>query len=182
MAVTALDGGRYAVDSESGNRYVVDLPAGSCTCPDHTIRDRRCKHLRRVAIEITRGRVPPPGERAVACMACGERSFVPADGPAVCRDCYRERGTPLRDRRTGEFLIAVEQTGERADAVAVADDGDGDSDPETDADAVTVADYPTNSGYPPDDPVVYAVYPFSGSDPGERRRYAFPHSRLAPAR
>jgi len=172
MAVTAVGDGRYLVDSESGNRYVVDLPAGRCTCPDRTIRGQRCKHIRRVAIEITRERVPSPGRRGVVCAACDRRAFVPEDGVAVCSDCHRDRGTPVRDRRTGDLLIVVEQTADRADAVTVDDSGD----------PVTVADYPTNRGYPPDDPVVYAVYPFSGRALEDRDRYAFPHARLAPAR
>jgi hypothetical protein len=175
MAVRAEGGGRYAVDSESGNTYTVDLPAGRCSCPDHAIRGERCKHLRRVALEVTARQVPAPGQRAVDCMACGGRSFVPEDGPAVCRGCAREHGMPVRDRRTGDLLVVVEQTGARADETTVArDEGD-----------TTVADYPTNRGYPPDDPVVYAVYPFSGDagdDLDELKRYAFPHSRLAPAR
>jgi len=60
MAVRALPDGRYAVESEGGATYVVDLDAGRCSCPDHEIRGTRCKHMRRVAIEITEGRIPAP--------------------------------------------------------------------------------------------------------------------------
>jgi hypothetical protein len=179
MAVTALGDGRYAVDSESGRSYVVDLPAATCTCPDHEIRGERCKHVRRVALEITLGRVPAPGFHGVECMACGDRAFVPEGAPAVCEDCYVHPGTTVRDRQTGDLLVAVEQTGERADEVRIERDarpGCGDED------ATTVADYPNNAGYPDGDPVVYAVYPFSGdadADLADLKRYAFPHSRLA---
>lgn len=47
--------------------------------------------------------------------------------------------------------------------------------------ATTVADYPTNEGYPRDDPVVEVVYPFSkGLDHPltDLPRYSFPFSRL----
>jgi hypothetical protein len=46
---------------------------------------------------------------------------------------------------------------------------------------VTVADYPRNDHYPRSDPVVRAVYPFSGdADTSfeDLRRYSFPRSRL----
>ena len=60
MAVRPLGDGRYVVESGSGGTYVVDLEAGRCSCPDHEIRGARCKHMRRVAIEITAGRLPTP--------------------------------------------------------------------------------------------------------------------------
>ena len=63
MAVHPLCDGRYAVESERGATYVVDPDIGECSCPDHEIRDVRCKHMRRVAIEITEDRVPAPDER-----------------------------------------------------------------------------------------------------------------------
>jgi len=64
MAVRLLPDGRYAVESERGATYVVDLDARRCSCPDHEIRGVRCKHMRRVAIEITAGRLPTPDERS----------------------------------------------------------------------------------------------------------------------
>lgn len=60
MAVRRLPDGRYAVETDSDTTYVVDLASGRCSCPDHEIRGAHCKHLRRVAIEITRGRLDPP--------------------------------------------------------------------------------------------------------------------------
>lgn len=42
----------YDVRTESGGEYVVDLREPACTCPDFRYRDRRCKHLRRVALEV----------------------------------------------------------------------------------------------------------------------------------
>jgi hypothetical protein len=39
----------YLVVSESGSEYLVDARLGSCECPDHTHREVRCKHIRRVA-------------------------------------------------------------------------------------------------------------------------------------
>jgi hypothetical protein len=63
MAVRPLGDGRYTVESERGATYVVDLDARRCSCPDHEIRGVRCKHMRRVAIEITEGRLPAPDEQ-----------------------------------------------------------------------------------------------------------------------
>jgi hypothetical protein len=166
MAVRPLPDGRYAVDSQSGATYVVDPEAGSCTCPDSTIRGATCKHRRRVAIEVTTGRVPPPGKRRGTCIACGEDAFVPTEGPALCPACAFEPGDVVRDRETGDRLVVRRVRAERADEVSVPGTG------------TTVADYPTNAGYPADDPVVEAVYLRRWRD-DDPRVYRFPHSRLA---
>lgn len=60
MSVRRLPDGRYVIETDSGGTYVVDLEEALCSCPDHEIRKTRCKHLRRVAIEVTRGQVEPP--------------------------------------------------------------------------------------------------------------------------
>jgi hypothetical protein len=182
MAVSARGGGIYDVDSDSGNSYVVDLLEGQCSCPDHQMRGERCKHIRRVALEITEGSVPAPGRRAVTCAACGNEAFVRESAPAVCDRCRLPPGTTVRDRETGDLLVVVETTDERADEVSVPARGDtldayGDGE-------TTVADYPNNDHYPHADPVVRAVYPFSGDADAsfaERRQYSFPLSRLDPA-
>jgi hypothetical protein len=169
MAVAPLGGGRYTVEGQSGNAYVVDLLAGDCTCPDHTIRGERCKHLRRVAIEVNRGRVAPPGELRGTCEACRREAFLPEEGPPLCDRCRPEPGDVATDRETGDLVVVARVTVARADEVTV--DGDGTS----------VADYPTNEGYPGDDLVVEVVYPFSRPERSfsDLQRYAFPLSRLA---
>ena len=161
MAVSALGEGRYAVESQSGATYTVSLPEGRCTCLDHRIRSERCKHLRRVAIEVTEGRVPPPGFRTADCLACGRETFVPEESRLpLCPYCAFDPGERVRDRETGDLLTVVRTTDCRADEVEIR---------ATDS---TVAAHPTNRAYDPAEPVVEAVYP--GSD----RRYSFPRSRL----
>lgn len=170
MAVEPIGHGRYSVDSQSGKTYVVNLPAGECTCPDHRIRQVLCKHVRRVAIEVNRGEVPPPGKIAAECAACGCEAFLPEDAqPPLCPDCHLEPGDAARDRVTGDLVVVVRVTNARADQVRI-DEADS-----------TVASYPSNRDYPDDDPVVEVVYPFStGNDvPFEDLlRYSFPLSRL----
>jgi len=159
-------GAEYVVDSESDNSYVVDPEAGTCTCPDSRLRGQTCKHRRRVAIEITLGRVPPPGMRRGTCVACGEGVFVSKETPALCSGCRLEEGAVVVDRETGDRLVVAELLDGRADEVPAA--------------GTTVAAYPTNEGYPPADPVVEAVY--LSSLPAESPRpYRFPLSRLDPA-
>ena len=69
MTVRPLRDGRYVVETEGGT-YVVDLDARECTCPDHAVRGATCKHLRRVAIDVTEDRVPAPtGGRLVSDFA-----------------------------------------------------------------------------------------------------------------
>ena len=163
MAVRSL-GETYVVESESGGRYHVDLRAGTCSCPDHTIRGETCKHLRRVAIEITAGRVPPPGE---TCVACGRATADP-DSSGLCPRCALEPGEIVLDRETGNRLVVVRVRPDTAENTELA------------ATETTVADYPTNEGYPSDDIVVEAVYAADVARRDSPRRYAFPHSRLAP--
>lgn len=174
MAVTAFGTNAYEVATESGT-YMVDLGAARCTCPDHRFRGARCKHLRRVAIEINEGRVPPPGHVAVECRDCDREVFVPSDrardGPHYCRVHRVTPGDAVRDRETGHRLVVVAGPARRADEVEI---------PGTDS---TVADYPSNEGYDPAEPVVGAVYPRArvtaeGVHPDELRVYAFPRSRL----
>ncbi len=175
MAVTPLGGGVYEVESQSGHTYSVDLPGGRCTCPDHNFRGVRCKHIRRVAMEVTEGRVPPPGQRAVACRNCGDELFVGETdpGPHVCEECELEPGETVVDRETGDLLVVVRTTPRRADEVEI-----------TGHDC-TVAEYANNEAYRPDDVVVEAMYPVPaglGSDemkPHHLRRYSFPRGRLA---
>jgi hypothetical protein len=172
--VTACGTSVYEVDTESGS-YRVDVGAGRCTCPDHRFRNARCKHLRRVAIEISEGRVPPPGNVAVECRDCSRTVFVDNEdaepGPHYCRAHRIVPGDAVRDRETGRRLVVITPPGGRADSVSI---------PGTDA---TVAAYPTNEGYDPTEPVVGAVYPGGrvterGVHPGELQVYAFPRSRL----
>jgi hypothetical protein len=172
MAVEPLGSGRYRVESASGNEYTVDLPASDCTCPDHGYRGERCKHLRRVAIDVTEGRVPPPGKRRGTCAACNREAFVPEDGtPPLCPSCHLDPGDVVTDRETGDLLVVAAVTDRPADVVRI------------EGANCTVAEYPTNEGYPPDDLVVEVVYPFSHPrrDFSDLPRYSFPHSRLAKA-
>ena len=161
MAVSPLGGGQYVVETEADANHVVDLPHGRCSCPDHVRRGARCKHLRRVAIEVTRGRVPPPGSRAADCLACGRTTFVPETVRLpLCEFCTYRPGERVRDRETGDYLVVAGVVDRRADEVEIRNLD------------TTVAAHPTNRAYDPGEPVVEVTYP--GSD----RRYSFPRSRL----
>lgn len=175
MGVTPLGGGVYEVASQSGNTYSVDLPGGRCTCPDHNFRGVRCKHLRRVAMEVNEGLVPPPGKQAVVCLNCGEETFVDerADGPFLCEECELQPGEAVVDRETGDLLVVVRTTTRLAGEEVIA------------ACDCTVAAYPSNEAYSEADVVVEAMYPvpagLSPEDlkPHHLRRYSFPRGRLS---
>lgn len=172
MVVRPLRDDRYVVETDHGT-YVVDLDERSCTCPDHAIRGARCKHLRRVAIEVNEGRVPPPGKRRAVCAVCGDRTFVPVSerGPQLCDRHRFTRGEFARDRETGSVLVVTELTTERADEYETEE-------------GRTVADYETNEQYGRHEPVVKAAYVDSLRavdgvvDLGGVKRYGFPASRL----
>jgi len=174
MSVRSFGTNVYEVTGESGATYLVDLAASRCSCPDYRFRDARCKHLRRVAIEVTERRVPPPGHVARVCRECGDPAFVPNDatGPFYCEDHRIGPGDLVLDRETGDEILVVATADLPAHAVEVPDRN------------VSVADYETNAGYPDDDPVVAAVYAASvrmdegGPHPQELRVYTFPRSRL----
>ncbi|WP_222915829.1 SWIM zinc finger family protein [Natrinema sp. SYSU A 869] len=173
MSVLPLGDGLYEVESASDHTYLVDLEAGRCTCPDHVFRKARCKHVRRVAIEITEGRTPPPGEIAVTCHDCDETMFVDEDAtaPFYCDEHTLIPGDTVVDRETGDRLTVVDVSELRADAV------------ELKAADCTVAEYGTNEAYKPDVPVVGAVYHHAtvarnGVVPSSLKVYVFPRTRL----
>ena len=169
MTIRPLRDRRYVVETDGGT-YVVALDAGTCTCPDHAIRGSRCKHLRRVAMEVTAGSIPAPDQRIGACAVCGTETFVPFDagGSHLCDRHAFEPGVVVRDRETGKRLIVVAVTTDRADAYRT-DEGR------------IIAEYPTNAGYGAHEPVVEAVYADSlrpGRSVADCDRYGFPASRL----
>ncbi|WP_262179476.1 SWIM zinc finger family protein [Haloarcula laminariae] len=168
MAVDRREDDTYAVTTESGHTYRVDLREHSCSCPDHRIRGEQCKHLRRVAIEITARSVAPPGRERARCDVCGRVTFVPeaASPPHRCRHCRLVAGDIVLDRETGKRLVVARVLDERADERVVEATGE------------TVAEYERNDGYPADDPVVEATYLSDARGSNPSRRYAFPRSRL----
>ncbi|WP_254861593.1 SWIM zinc finger family protein [Halovivax gelatinilyticus] len=173
MSVLALGDGLYEVESESGETYLVDATAGRCSCPDHLFRGARCKHARRVAIDITEHRAPPPGQLAAPCTDCGETVFVdePIEEPVYCERHALSPGDRARDRESGAVVTVVDVSDRRADATRIPTVGE------------SVAAYGTNEAYDPDVPVVAAVYPHAtvqrnGPVPNELRVYLFPRTRL----
>lgn len=168
MAVKPF-GGAYIVDCDSEETHFVTLGESNCSCGGSD-GDERCEHLRRVAIEINLGRIPPPSGRSIACPGCGESVSVSVadDPPHLCADCHFGPGDLVVDREgdPNTPLLVVSSPGLPADEVRV---------PETD---VTVADYSGNEQYRGSAPVVEAVFPQSVSTDRPPQRYLFPVSRL----
>jgi hypothetical protein len=168
MAVKPF-GGAYLVDAEDEATQFVTLGDSSCSCGGSD-GDDRCKHVRRVAIEINLGRVPPPSGHSIPCQGCGDRVDVSVadDPPHLCPDCDVEPGDLVFDREgdADTPLLVVSAPGLPADEVAV---------PGAD---VTVAAYPGNGDYRSSAPVVEAVFPQAVSTDRPPRRYLFPVPRL----
>ncbi|WP_203229147.1 SWIM zinc finger family protein [Halobellus captivus] len=177
MTVRPLRDGRYVVET-AGGTYVVDVERETCTCPDSAIRGVRCKHRRRVALEIEAGLVPGPNERERVCAVCGGRAFVPDDGdersredpadhPALCERHERAPGELVRDRETGSLLVVADALGTRADATQTTE-------------GRLVSSYESNAAYGGHEPVFAVVYVDSlpVDDVSDSRRYLFPASRL----
>jgi hypothetical protein len=87
--------GRYVVHSKSGNRYEIDTFEDSCTCPDwqDSATPGRCKHIRRVDMEIRAGTVPRPDGRVAA--------HPPTDLDPRCTVPSAESVTETEDRISG---------------------------------------------------------------------------------
>lgn len=184
MLVRPLRDGRYVVETDGGT-YVVDVERETCTCPDSAIRDARCKHRRRVALEIDARLLPGPNERERVCAVCGGPAFVPIDTdnetPVLCERHDHDPGDLVQDRETGSLLVVVDALEQRADATRT-DEGR------------LVAAYETNESYGGQEPVFAVVYvdslrPAESRRDGdaqtiegveEARRYLFPASRLRP--
>lgn len=176
MAATPLGGGVYDVVTGGDGRtaYTVTVPEGRCTCPDSRIRGATCKHLRRVAIEITAGRLPAPDEREAACARCGRvvHADAAAPDPVYCEACTLRPGETVLDRETEDLVVVVRTTDRRADESPVRGTGE------------TVSSYPGNAAYDSADRVVEVVYPPpADADPDDvaarpPRRYSFPRGRL----
>ncbi len=172
MTLRALRGDRYLVETEGG-QYVVNPVADTCECPDCLIRGAQCKHLRRVRLDIEKGQVPAPGERAGVCAVCGERLFVPVDatGSVLCQRHDFEPGTFVRDREAPDRLLVTAVTSQRADEY------------ETEA-GRRIDEYDSNAAYGRHEPVVEAVYLSAATsrdgviDVSGLKRYGFPASRL----
>lgn len=169
MTVTRLDGWRWVVEDTGGAGHVVCLDGGECTCPAHERSDSPCRHARRVAMEINRGRYSPR-ERSIVAL-----SRTVGSDPATAGDRHRsavdpdiEPGTVVfdRERPAGPPMLVVALTGDRADEVTVPGDGR------------TVAEYGRNRRYSPADPVVEVVYPHAVGRHADPTRYSFPRSRL----
>jgi hypothetical protein len=130
-------GGIYTVQSQSGNVYRVDVVQAECSCPDQRKRSvERCKHLRRVDMEIRNRTVPTPDGRlperpradgGVKESTIDSPQVVPSsriEGPLQeldkygnptgesyfrCRACGREA---MRDKDLKECCPGAPQTGE----------------------------------------------------------------------
>lgn len=159
-------GDSYLVSCPDGTEFV-SLGETNCSC--EATADV-CKHVRRVAIEINRGRVPPPEEDTVPCRACDAEVpvSVAEEPPFLCRDCDLEPGDIVIDTEgcPDTPLLVVSSPGRAAEMVALPGDDR------------TVAEYPGNGDHPRDAPVVEAIYPQAVSTDRSPRRYLFPVTRL----
>ncbi len=169
MAVKPF-GDAYIVDCGSDESHFVRLGDSDCSCGGNDA-DERCAHVRRVAIEINLGRVPPPSGQSIQCRGCGETVPVSVadDPPHLCSACHVRPGDLVVDREGdgNTPLLVVSRPGLPADQVPVPD-AEG-----------TVADYPGNGSYRASAPVVEAVFPRSVTTDRPPRRYLFPVPRLS---
>lgn len=197
MTIRTMRDGRFVVETDGGT-YVVDLEAASCTCPDASIRETQCKHLRRVRFDLDRGAIDPPASLELVCAVCGDRYDAADGGALLCSRHRPERGEFVRDRETGALCVVLGGTTVRADEYYPIETGSPERPRETEEQRSsqnaetdtgkrrspgdrTVSEYPTNEAYGDHEPVILAAYadsfgPASTIDsvPG----YAFPASRL----
>ena len=167
MTLRPLRDGRTVVETDGGT-YVVGAAHERCTCPDHAIRGVRCKHIRRVDIDAAAGAIPPAGAREGVCALCGEPVIVDCDqSTALCERHAVAPGECVLDRETGDLLVVVEATTDRADERWI--DG-----------GRRIADVETNRHYGGHEPVIEVVYAsaLGRRAGGAAKRYGFPAGRL----
>ena len=104
--VRRLDANTYAVRSQSGNGeyHVIATEAGwTCSCPDHSYRGQKCKHVwsvefsKKIRTAVELGQLAP-FETTQGCIYCGSKHLV-KDGKRhnkggdlqifFCLDCLR---------------------------------------------------------------------------------------------
>ena len=165
-------GETYLVDCHEGGTHVVLLQESNCSCGESNPGDP-CRHVRRVAIEINIGRLPPPSAERVPCQGCETEMPVGArdDPPYLCQDCRLEPGSVVLDEQGDPEtpLLVVSYPGGAAHDVAVPTEN------------CTVADYAGNEKYPSTAPVVEAISPYAVSLSRPPRRYLYPVARLKKA-
>jgi hypothetical protein len=85
-------GGIYSVRGESGNTYRADVATKECTCPDAQKSSvERCKHIRRVEIEIRNRTVPTPDGRLPEPVAA-DGGIATDRNPELSEDSQRVEG------------------------------------------------------------------------------------------
>jgi len=92
-------GGIYTVEGESGNQYRVDISRGECTCPDQQKSSvDRCKHIRRVELELRNRTIPTPdGRLPDRPMADGGAGTVETDTEIDGVDSGRRIEGPIQE-------------------------------------------------------------------------------------
>src|ERR1700691_2794701 len=81
--IKRIEGAMWFVPSQSQNAggYLVNLLAASCTCPDHELRGKKCKHV--IAVELTQTvQVAADGQQVVTETVKVTRKTYPQDWSA----------------------------------------------------------------------------------------------------
>jgi transposase len=92
--IKRVDGALWFVPSQSKNEggYLVNLLAATCTCPDHELRGRKCKHV--LAVELTQTvEVAPDGSAVVTETVKVTRKTYQQDWPAYNAAQCEEKAT-----------------------------------------------------------------------------------------
>lgn len=85
--IRPLAEGWYAVESSRAGHepHQCHPRSGTCTCPDHVYRNRRCVHLLDVDCWIAERQAA--ARALLVCGACGEPASRLFDGNTVCAAC-----------------------------------------------------------------------------------------------
>jgi hypothetical protein len=108
-----------------GSEHVVDLDARTCNCADHEYRGAFCKHLRRAAIAVARGEVPPrdspritdhrepglDGARYCRCEACGLEAIGQQLRRRGCWQCSEDHAEEEPNTTDREREVAADAAG-----------------------------------------------------------------------
>jgi transposase len=121
--IKRVEGAMWFVPSQSQNAggYLVNMLAASCTCPDHELRGKRCKHV--IAVELTQTvETATDGQQVVTETVKVTRKTYPQDWPAYnAAQCAEKATAQALLRSLCDGILTPPQTGRGQRTIPLSD-------------------------------------------------------------
>lgn len=121
--IKRVEGAMWFVPSQSQNAggYLVNMLAASCTCPDHELRGKKCKHV--IAVELTQVvETAADGQQVVTETVKVTRKTYRQDWPAYnAAQCAEKATAQALLRALCDGILTPPQTGRGQRAIPLSD-------------------------------------------------------------